>query len=193
MAAGRIGLFPSRQPVPDWIRNVPTSCNGTDTLAKGDAVVMVNGIVVRASSGQDPTNAKGYGVVIAVYTTANRPLTFQTNKILVSAQPGRADVCFDPNQTYYVQCVTSVGPSNIGKNVVVDVSSANAATGLSGMSVDIPASASANDYFKIINIGPFDELGGKLGINGGAGGGGANNGVEVKWNNHFLHAPVAGQ
>lgn len=185
--ASRIGFFPSRQPVPDWIRNVFVSCASTDTLAKGDAVVQVNGIVTRASSGQDPAAGKGFGVVLAVYTTANRPLTFQNNKIIVSAQQGRADVCFDPNQTYYVQCVTSVGPSNLGKNVVIDTSAANSQTGLSGQSVDIPASASANDYFKIINIGPFDELAGK------GTGGGPNNGVEVKWNNHFLHAPVAGQ
>lgn len=185
--ANRIGFFPSRQPVPDLVRNVAVSCAGTDTLAKGDAVVQVNGIVTRASSGQDPTAGKGFGVVLAVYTTANRPLTFQNNKIIVSAQQGRADVCFDPNQTYYVQCVTSVGPSNLGKNVVIDTSAANSTTGLSGQSVDIPTSASANDYFKIINIGPFDELAGK------GTGGGPNNGVEVKWNNHFLHAPVAGQ
>lgn len=187
MATGRVGLTPSRQPVPDWIRNVPVSANGTDTIAKGDAVAMVNGICVRCSAGQDPVNAQGYGVVLAVYTTANRPLTFNTSKIITSAQPGRADVCFDPNQTYYVQCVTSVGLSNINKNVVVDVSSANSTTGLSAMSVDIPASASANDYFKIIDIGPFDELGGK------GTGGGANNGVEVKWNNHFLRSPRIGQ
>jgi hypothetical protein len=193
MAAPRNGFTPSRQPVPDWIRNVPVSANGTDTIAKGDAVCMVTGICVRASSGQDPTNAKGYGVVLAVYTTANRPLTFQTTKIITSAQPGRADVCYDPNQTYYVQCATSVGTSNIGSNVTIDTSSANSLTGLSGQAVTIPASASANDYFKIINMGPFDELGGKLGINGANSGGGANNGVEVKWNNHFLHAPVAAQ
>lgn len=189
MATGRVGLIPSRQPVPDWIRRVPVSANGTDTIAKGDAVVQVNGVCVRASSGQDPSNGKGYGVVLAVYTTAGRPLTFQNNKIITSAQPGMADVCYDPNQTYYVQCVTSVGPSNIGKNVVVDVSAANATTGLSSMAVDIPVSASINDYFKIINIGPFDQLG----FANSTLAGGANNGVEVKWNNHFLHAPVAGQ
>jgi len=187
MAAPRQGLIPSRQPVPDWIRNVPVSANGTDTIAKGDAVCMVNGVCVRASSGQDPTNALGFGVVLAVYTTANRPLTFNTSKIIGSAQPGRADVCFDPNQTYYVQCVTSCGPSNTGKNATVDVSAANATTGISGMSVDIPASASINDYFKIINVGPFDELSGK------GTGGGPNNGVEVKWNRHFLHASTANQ
>ena len=193
MAAPRIGFTPSRQPMPDWIRNVPVSANGTDTIAKGDAVCQVTGICVRASSGQDPTNGRGFGVVLAVYTTANRPLTFQTTKFITSATPGRADVCYDPNQTYYVQCVTSVGISDIGKNVTIDTSSANATTGLSGQSVSIPASASASDYFKILNMGPFDELSGKLGINGGAAGGGTNNGVEVKWNNHFLHAPVAAQ
>lgn len=185
--ASRNGFIPSRQPVPDWVRNVPVSANGTDTIAKGDAVCQVNGVCVRASSGQDPTNAKGYGVVLAVYTTANRPLTFQNTKLITSAQPGRADVVYDPNQTFYAQCVTSVGLSNIGKNVTIDTSSANALTGISGQSVDIPASASINDYFKIINIGPFDELAGK------GTGGGANNGVEVKWNNHFLHATTAGQ
>lgn len=189
MAAGRNGFTPSRQPVPDWIRNVPASAQGTETIAKGDAVVMVNGIIQRASAGQDPTNAQGYGVVLAVYTTANRPFTFQTPKYISSAQPGRADVCFDPNQTYYVVCSASVGLSNIGKNVVIDVSSANATTGISSMAVDIPASASINDYFKIINISPFDEV-----IGGGKGlGGGVNQGVEVKWNKHFLHASTAGQ
>lgn len=193
MAASRNGFIPSRQPVADWIRNIPVSATSTDTIAKGDAVVLVNGIGTRASAGQDPTNSLGYGIVLAVYTTANRPLTFLSPKFIGSAAPGRADVCYDPNQTYYVQCVTSVGPSNIGKNLIIDQSAANSTTGLSGMSVDIPASASTNDYFKCLNIGPFDELGGKLGINGGPGGGGPNNGIEVKWNNHFLHAPTKGQ
>ena len=191
--ANRNGLIPSRQPVADWIRNCPASAQGTETIAKGDAVVQVNGIVSRASAGQDPSNAEGFGVVLAVYTTANRPLTFMTPKYINSAMPGRVDVCFDPNQTYYVQCVTSVGASNIGKNLIIDQSAANATLGLSGQSVDIPASASTQDYFKLLNIGPFDELGGKLGINGGAGGGGPNNGVEVRWNNHFLNAPTKGQ
>lgn len=189
MAAGRVGLTPSRQPVPDWVRRVAVSANGTDTIAKGDAVVQVGGVCVRASAGQDPTAGKGYGVVLAVYTTAGRPLTFNTSKIIGSAQPGMADVCFDPNQTYYVQCTTSVGTSDIGKNLVVDVSSANSLTGLSGMSVSIPASASINDYFKLINVGPFDQLGFANASLAGT----PNNGVEVKWNNHFLHAATASQ
>lgn len=193
MAANRNGFIPSRQPATDWIRNIPVSAGSTETVAKGDAVCMVNGVGVRASAGQDPTNAEGFGVVIAVYTTANRPLTFLTPKYINSAQPGRADVCFDPNQTFYVQCVTSCGPSNLGHNATIDQSAANSLLGLSGQSVDIPASASQNDYFKIINIGPFDELGGKAGIGGSAGGAGPNNGVEVRWNNHFLNAPTKGQ
>lgn len=184
--AGRVGFIPSRQPVPDWVRNLPAQASTNQSLAKGDAVAYVNGIIVPATAGQDPGLA-GYGVVLAVYTTANRPLTFNTSKIIASAGVGRVDVCFDPNQTFYVQCVASAGPSNMGKNVTIDVSAANAATGISGMSVTIPASASLNDLFKIINIGPFDELAGK------ETGGGTNNGVEVKWNRHLLHAPTAGQ
>ena len=187
MAASRNGFIPSRQPTIDWIRNVYVSARQSETVAKGDAVVRVAGIVSRASSGQDPTNSLGFGVVLAVYTTANRPLTFQTVKYITSAGVGRADVCFDPNQTYYVQCVTSVGPSNLGFNLIIDQSAANSLTGLSGQSVDIPASASTNDYFKLLNIGPFDELSGK------DTGGGPNNGVEVRWNNHFLSSPIKGQ
>jgi len=67
----------------------------------------------------DPTHP-GYGVVLAVYTTAGRPLTFETNKILVSGRPGRADVCFDPNLTYYVRCDASAGNvDTIGQNVML--------------------------------------------------------------------------
>lgn len=192
MSTARLGFTPSRQPVPDWIRNLPCSAGGGQTIAKGDAVCSVNGIIVRATAGQDPGQI-GYGVVLAVYTTANRPLTFNNTKFITSATPGRADVCFDPNQTYYVQCVTSVGLSNYGFNLVIDQSAANSLTGLSGQSVDIPASASQNDLFKLIGVAPFDELGGKLGINGNSGSGGGNTAVEVKWNRHFLHASTVGQ
>lgn len=181
------GFTPSRQPVPDLVRNLPCAANTNgagQTIAKGDAVASVNGVIVPASAGQDPALV-GFGVVLAVYTTANRPLTFQTDKIIVSGAVGRVDVCFDPNQTYYVRCDTSVGPSNLFKNATLVVSAANNQLGLSGHSVAIPASASINDLFKIINIGPFDELAGK------GTGGGANNGVEVKWNRHFLHAVTA--
>lgn len=184
MTTARLGFTPSRQPVPDWIRNLPAAASTNQSIAKGDAVAYVNGIIVPATAGQDPGLA-GYGVVLAVYTTANRPLTFNTTKIIASAGVGRVDVLFDPNMTYYVQCVASAGPSNMGKNVTIDVSASNATTGLSGMSVTIPASASINDLFKIINISPFEELGGK------ETGGGTNNGVEVKWNRHLLHAATA--
>jgi len=190
--ANRNGFIPSRDVASMSVRNFPASAGGGQTIAKGDAVCMVNGVIVRATAGQDP-NQIGYGVVLACYTTANRPFTFNTVKFINSASPGRVDVCFDPNQTYYVQCVTSVGPSNLSKNVVIDQSAANPSLGLSGQAVDIPASASTNDLFKIIDIGPFDELSGKIGINGGAGGGAPNNGVEVRWNNHFLKAPTVGQ
>lgn len=186
MASGRVGFVPSRQPQPDWIRNLPAAASTNQSIAKGDAVAFLNGVIVPCTAGQDP-GLVGYGVVLACYTTANKPLTFMNTKLIASAGVGRVDVCFDPNQTYKVVCATSVGASNIGKNVVLDVSASNAITGLSGMAVDIPASASINDLFKVINISPFEELGGK------GTGGGANNEVEVKWNRHLLHAATAGQ
>lgn len=190
MASPRNGFTPSRQPQPDWIRNVMVGAGG-QPVCKGDAVVSNNGFIYAATAGQDPASV-GYGVVLAVYTTANRPLTFLTPKFIASGQQGRADVCFDPNQTYVVQCVTSVGISNLGKNLMIDASAANATTGISGMSVDIPTSSSIADLFKLISLSPFEELSGKMGQTSGSFGG-ANNGVEVKWNNHFLHAKTANQ
>lgn len=186
MASPRIGFTPSRDVDRGFVRNLPAQASTNQAIAKGDAVAYLNGIIVPCTAGQDP-GLKGYGVVLAVYTTANRPNTFNANKIIVSGGVGRVDVCYDVNQSYYVQCVTSAGPSNMGKNVTIDVSAANPTTGISGMSVNIPASASTNDLFKILNISPFDELAGK------ETGGGTNNGVEVVWNNHFMRGPVAGQ
>lgn len=186
MATARNGFTPSRTIDQNQVRNLPAQASTNQSIAKGDAVAYLNGVIVPCTAGQDP-GLKGYGVVLAVYTTANRPLTFNSNKIIVSGGVGRVDVCIDPYQTYYTQCVTSAGPSNMGKNVIIDVSGANALTGISGMSVNIPASASLNDLFKIINLGPFDELGGK------ETGGGANNGVEVVWNYHLNKASTAGQ
>lgn len=182
--ASRNGFIPSRQLVIDPVRRMNAAASTSQSIAKGDAVSLVNGVVVPATAGQDPGLA-GYGVVLACYTTAGRPFTFLDSKIIASGGVGTVDVVFDPNQTFYVQCVTSVGPSNIGKNCIIDVSASNSRTGISGMAVSIPASASINDPFKIINIGPFDTLGG---MNTG---GGTNNGVEVRWNRHFLHAATA--
>lgn len=186
MAATRNGFTPVRWPATQFVQNLPAQASTNQTIAKGDAVAYLNGVIVPATAGQDP-GLKGFGVVLACYTTANRPFTFQSTKLIASAGVGRVDVCWDVNQQYYVQCVTSAGPSNMGKNVTIDVSASNAVTGISGMSVSIPASASTGDLFKIISIGPFDELAGK------ETGGGTNNGVIVVWNNHALKGPVAGQ
>lgn len=185
MSYPRNGFTPSRDPSIGFVRDLPAQASTNQSIGKGDAVAYLNGVIVPCTAGQDP-GLMGYGVVLACYTTAGRPLTFQTNKLIASAGVGRVQVCYDPDQTYYVQCVASAGPSNMGKNCFLDVSASNPTTGLSGMSVTF-ASASINDLFKIINIGPFDELGGK------ETGGGTNNGVEVKWNRHLLHAPTAGQ
>lgn len=168
------------------IRNYPAAASTNQPIALGDAVCLLNGVIVPATVGQDPALTP-FGIVIDVYTTANRPFTQQTVKLIASGGVGRVDVCYDPNAEYVVRCATSVGPSNIGKNVVLAGASANALTGRSGAFVDIPASASINDLFKIICLSPFGELGGK------DTGGGAGNGVVVRWNRQMFRSGSAGQ
>lgn len=175
-------LVSRTQAVEGTIRNYPAQASTNQTMGVGDAVSLLNGVIVPCTAGQDP-GLKGYGVVIDVYTTANRPLTQQTNKCIVSGGVGRVDVCYDPNAEYVVRCETSVGPSNIGKNVILVCSGQNALLAQGAMSVNIPTSASVNDLFRIISLSPFGELAGK------DTGGGNGNGVIVRWNNHQLKAP----
>lgn len=169
-----------------YVRNYPAAASTNQPIAIGDAVCLLNGVIVPATAGQDPGLAP-FGVVIDVFNSANRPFSLQTSKIIASAGTGRVDVCYDPNAEYVVRCETSVGPSNIGKNVILAGLSANAQTGRTYATVDIPASASVNDLFKIIAISPFGELGGK------DTGGGAGNGVVVRFNRHLLKSGTSGQ
>lgn len=185
MSYPRCGFIPSRSPSLNMVRNYPVNALAKE-VAINDAVTMITGQVAAASGATNPTKQL-LGVCLAVYTTAGRPLTFQTTKYIASGGVGRADICIDPYQPYIVQCVTSVGGSNIGTNVMIDVSAANATTGISGMSVDIATSGSTNDLFKIINFAPTELIPYQQGTLGG----GANNGVEVVPNFHFLRAATA--
>lgn len=175
----RQGFIPVRTPDTRYVANYPVSA-GTRPVCKGDAVRYVAGRITAAEAGMDPGAL--YGIVMAVYTTANRPLTFNTAKCIVSGGVGRADVCWDPNMTYYVKCETSLGVGDMPVNVMIDVSAFNTTLGISGQAVTAQTSASVGNPFKVLNIGPFDELGGK-----GTGGATAQ-GVEVIINNHLLKA-----
>lgn len=192
MTYPRNGFTPSRQPAIDWIRRMPASAGGNLPICKGDAVYSLNGVLTACTAGTNAGNPIGYGIVLACYTTAGRPFTFNNTKLIASGTPGMVDVCFDPNQTYVVRCKSSVGPSNIGRNCAIDMSggAVNALLGISGQCVDVVASASTTDYFKLLNISPFDQLSGNY--NGTSTGslGAAGQGVEVRWNNHFLNAPT---
>lgn len=192
MTYPRNGFTPSRQPAIDWIRRMPASAGGNLPICKGDAVYSLNGVLTACTAGTNAGNPIGYGIVLACYTTAGRPFTFNNTKLIASGTPGMVDVCFDPNQTYVVRCKSSVGASNIGRNCAIDMSggAVNALLGISGQCVDVVASASTTDYFKLLNIAPFEELSGKY--NGTSTGtlGAAGQGVEVRWNNHFLNAPT---
>lgn len=173
----------------DYVRNYKATASTNQPIALGDAVSIVNGIVVPATAGQDPAQAP-LGVVVGIYTSANRPFTSYLSKIIVSGGDGRVDVNYDPNAEYVVRCETSIGPSNLDKNFILVASGANANTGRSMQSVDIPASASINDMFRSVRIAPQNDI---VGVNGFNELGGAGNGVVVRWNRHVMKSGTAGQ
>lgn len=170
-------------------RNYPAQASTNQPIAVGDAVAIVNGIVVPCTAGQDPGLA-GFGIVTGCYTSANRPFTNQTVKIIASGQDGRVDVAYDKNAEFIVRCETSVGPSNIDKNVVLAGLSANALTGRTYATVTIPASASVNDLFRIVKIADQNDI---VGVNGFNGNGGAGQPVVVRWNRHVFDNRTSGQ
>lgn len=186
----RNGFTPTRRGVFEgYIRNYPATGSTNQPIAVGDAVSIVNGIVVPCTAGQDP-GQDGFGVVINVYNSANRPFTFQTTKIIASGADGRVDVLYDPNAEFVVRCETSVGPSNIDKNVVLSGLSANASLGRTSATVTIPASASVNDLFRIVRMANQNDI---VGLNGFNALGGAGQPVVVRWNRHTLNPRNAGQ
>lgn len=178
-AANRSGFRPARTPDTRYVNNLPVSA-GNRAVCKGDMVRYVAGRLTAAEAGMDPGAI--YGVIIDVFTTANRPLTFNTAKCIVSGGVGRADVCWDPNMTYFVKCETSVGVGDLPVNGMIDVSAFNTTLGLSGQAVAVQTSASVGNPVKILNVSPFAELGGKgTGMEAGQE-------VEVYINNHLLKA-----
>lgn len=186
----RSGLQLSRRNYSEgMVSNFPAQASTNQAIALGDPVSIVNGIVVPATAGQDP-NQDGFGVVLGCYTSANRPFSLQVVKLIASGQPGRVDVCFDPNAEFVVRCETSVGPSNIDKNVVLSGMSANSTLGRSSCAVTIPASASINDLFRLRRIAGQNDI---VGLNGFNGVGGAGQPVIVSWNRHVYNPRNAGQ
>lgn len=177
--AARSGFNPIGTPDTRYVMNLPVSA-GTRPMGKGDAVRYVAGNLTNVEAGMDPGAV--YGVVLAVYTTANRPLTFQANKIIVSGGVGRADVCWDPNQLYSIKCETSVGATTLPVNMMIDLSAMNTQLGISGMALTAQSSASVGNPFKVLAVSPMGELGGK-GPTGDAG-----QEVICVINNHLLRA-----
>jgi hypothetical protein len=180
--AARNGFRPARDPDTRYVQNFLASAGG-QPIAKGDAVIRnTAGKITAMPAGMDP--GAGFGVVLAVYTSSNgnlnRPFTHQATKFIASATTGRADVCWDPSMTYFVRCETSIGVGDIHSRVMVSAAAATAATGIGGMSVAVETSASVANPFKIIDLSPFEQLGGK---NTGQA---AGQEVEVAWNNHYL-------
>lgn len=171
-----------------YVRRFPASAGGNQVIAIGQAVTIVNGIIVPATAAQDPAQA-GFGVVLGVFNSSGRPFTQQTNKFIASGANGMVDVCYDPFAEYIVRCETSVGPSNINHNVVLTGYSAQASLPQIIQSVDIPASASVGDAFRIVRLAEVNDLTSQ----GGVPLGGSGNAVIVRWNQHTYKAGTAGQ
>lgn len=172
-----------------YVRRFPASCGGNQILAPGQAVTIVNGVIVPATAGQDPNQA-GFGVIINVFNSSGRPFTQQATKFIASGANGLADVCYDPWAEYIVRCETSVGPSNINHNVTITGFSAQASLPRVIQAVDIPASASVGDAFRIVRLADVNDLA-QAGLTNPIGGTG--NAVIVRWNQHTYKAGTAGQ
>lgn len=172
-----------------YVRRFPASCGGNQILAPGQAVTIVNGVIVPATAGQDPAQS-GFGVIMAVFNSSGRPFTQQATKFIASGANGLADVCYDPMAEYIVRCETSVGPSNINHNVTLTGFSANASLPRVFQAVDIPASASVADAFRIVRLADINDLA-QAGMQNPVGGSG--NAVIVRWNQHTYKAGTAGQ
>lgn len=171
-----------------YVRRFPASAGGNQIIAVGQAVTIVNGVVVPCTAGQDPAQA-GFGVVMGVYNSSGRPFTQQATKFIASGANGMVDVNYDPWAEYIVRCETSVGPSNVNKNVVLTGFSAQASLPRVIQSVDIPASASAGDLFRLVRLADQSDI---LTL-GNAPLGGSGNPVVVRWNFHTYKAGTAGQ
>lgn len=175
----RNGFTPIGTPDTRYVMNLPVSA-GTQPVCKNDAVAYVGGKITAVNAGMDP--GAMFGVVLDVFTTANRPLTHQNTKFIVSAGVGRADVCWDPDQLYSVKCETSVAATTLPVNMMIDASAPNSRLGISGMALTAQSSASVGNPFKVIAVSPMGELGGK-GPTGDAG-----QEVICMINNHLLKA-----
>lgn len=177
--AARNGFNPIGTPDTRYVMNLPVSAGG-QPVCKGDAVRYVAGNITAVDAGMDPGAV--FGVVIDVFTTANRPLTFQNTKFIASGGVGRADVCWDFEQLYSIKCETSVAATTLPVNMMINASAPNPALGISGMALTAQTSASVGNPFKVIAVSPMGELGGK-GPTGDAG-----QEVVCMINNHLLKA-----
>lgn len=170
-----------------FVRNYPAQASTNQPIANGDAVaILPTGIVVPATAGMDP-GLPGFGIVMGVYTTANRPFTEQTVKIIASGQPGRVDVLYDPFMAeFVVRCENSAGPGDLTANFMLVTSGATATTGRSQQSVAIQSSASPDNLFK--GVGRYAETNDITGTNGFKDSGTAGQGIVVRWNRHKFKA-----
>lgn len=160
--SARRGFIPIRSQVGGTgalrTRLYETTANLLAPLGVGDPVSFISGVIQRWTTA---AASAFVGVVTAVYNTDKRPLTHNLPTraaYLNTSTAGWVQVCDDPHAVYVVECATSIGLSNIGQSVDVNVSSLNSATGISRAHIANATAAGATtpDSFRIIGLAPSE-------------------------------------
>ena len=127
-------------------------------LSIGEPVTLQAGFVQRATAGSAAAT-NFIGVVKALYNADKRPLTHSLPTraaYLNTSVAGWVEVYDDPKQAYQVQCVDSVGPSNIGGVAWIETSAVDSATGVTRTHVILTSVAGGTPLFRIIGLAPSE-------------------------------------
>lgn len=123
-------------------------------LSIGEPVSLQAGYVQRCTAGSAAAT-NFLGVIKALYNTDKRPLTHNLPTraaYLNTSVAGWVDVYDDPHQMYEVNCVDSVGDSNIGAIAFIETSAVDSATGVTRTHVTLTSVAGTNTLFRIVGL-----------------------------------------
>src|SRR6185369_3864813 len=112
------GFVPTRKAggnPPAAANRYPTGSNRAQIFI-GDAVFLDANRKIQVFNQQTSANAPAVlGVVVGLYTSTGRPGTHNAAKPIAVSAAGFIDVIDDPDAFFEVQCIASVGPSQIGQ------------------------------------------------------------------------------
>jgi hypothetical protein len=180
------GFRPARAFSADRVRTYPVTNDGSTTIAIGDAVAVVAGVVTKLATTDSPSN-RATGVVIGLLNSNKRPLTFNQPTLgnyLPANATGYAEVIVDDQMTYNTYYSGTSAVSLVGTNVRASDAGVTVKSGVSGMGVQALSGADATTTpFKV--VGQSDQI--------VAGGNGTGVYVEVAFNNTQFRAGTLSQ